>query len=131
MAIFLVRVSEHSGLPTAQEFVGVVAADSIGELSALVDEFTDPGMCEYTKLPGGMIFARENAPPVPFSRPETADDDVDDTEQADFWSGAAVTGGWAEFFNGEAFRGSGASAWMSFDDLKAPRIASPPRRRFG
>ncbi len=113
MPAFLVRVSATSGLATAREFVGIVVADSAAEIAVIVDEFTDPGVCEYSILPPGMIYARDGAPDVPKS---VADDDGDGGEDDDFWSGAAVSEAWREQFRGEADE-TGAAVWLSFEDL--------------
>lgn len=65
------RTSLLVRLIDTHDLVGIYSVDSILQLIVIIDECTDPGACEYTRLrfPGGIMWEGP-AVPVPVQRPE-------------------------------------------------------------
>ena len=70
MSTYVVRVID------GKEFVGIYAADNEPELFWLVDQLTDPYICEYARLGfGGICFAGTCSKFVPYD--EMTDKEID------------------------------------------------------
>lgn len=112
MPAYLVRLIE------THDFVGIYSVDTILQLIVIVDECTDPGACEYTRLraPGGVMWEAP-AISVPVERPEDADGSEPDPVP---WGEASVTERW---FN--VIYGYEECRWKRFYPDNPPAPAKP------
>ncbi len=106
MSTYLVRtIDEH-------DLVGIFVAPDLRTLALLIDECTDPGVCEYQRMKPGGIMWTSPAVAVPV---ELADDDDDAVNFEDPipWSAVSLTESWWDSFY--AWTNSGKWRPVPFD----------------
>lgn len=86
MPAYLVRIID------THDLVGIYYVETILQLIVIIDECTDPGACEYTRLtfPGGIMW-ESPAVSVPVERPGGTDGSEPDPVP---WEAASVTERW-------------------------------------
>jgi hypothetical protein len=92
MPTFLVRIIE------THDLVGIFVAQNIHRLAILIDECTDPGDCEFLRLPAGGVMWTSPAVPIPIERSDD-NDDLGDPDPVP-WARATLTESWWSGFHG-------------------------------
>ena len=83
MPLYAVRLIEN------KEAVGVFYVDAVSDLSHYVDECTDPGACEYKRLPhGGLYWGRPDCrvwAPIAAEGQDIINPERDVPEESCYW----------------------------------------------
>lgn len=118
MPAYFVRIID------THDLVGFFFARDLEELAIIIDEATDPDVCEYVRIGSGGIMWSGPATAVPITWPDDDDDDSLGDPDPLPWSGASVTEEWWD----DVYRVTNAKWRPVIPRLRKRRVPHPPSR---
>lgn len=116
MFIYLVR------MVGTRDLVGIYFAYNEDELMMLIDECTDPGLCEFREIQSGGLFWSSPAVDIPLSYSEDDEADPDENGPIPIARASFTEGWWLEFFDAN-------EEWTEVDPVEAKKVRAELKRR--